>query len=155
MIFSRDLVLFPVSKHFWKGKVSRNRENSKILWIRKVSRNRENSKILWIRKVSRNRKMTKSFVIKKMWLTRGTERPFRCLDLYLLSVSVSWNRENDKILKWSKTVTYRGAPNDLCWSKTVTYRGAPNNLESVWKHENNKILCGPKPSLTGGHRTTF
>ena len=68
------------SKILWIRKVSRNRENSKILWIRKVSRNRENSKILWIRKVSRNRKMTKSFVIKKTWLTRGTERPFRCLD---------------------------------------------------------------------------
>ena len=61
--------------------MSRNRENSKILWIRKVSRNRENSKILWIRKVSRNGKTAKSLVMEKISLTRGTERPFRCLDL--------------------------------------------------------------------------
>ena len=45
-----------------------------------MSRNRESSKILWIQKVSWNRKMTKSLVITKTCLTRGTERPFRCLD---------------------------------------------------------------------------
>ena len=35
-------------------------------------------------------------------------------------------QENDKILKWSKNVPHRGAPNDL---------------KSVWKQENDKILC--------------
>ena len=75
-----------------------------------------------------------------------------CFQTLLKRESV-WKQENDKILCWSKTVTYRGAPNDLesvwkqennkilCWSKTVTYRGAPNDLESVWKQENDKILC--------------
>ena len=30
-------------------------------------------------------------------------------------------------------------------------RGAPNDLESVWKQENDKILCDPKASHTGGN----
>ena len=39
-----------------------------------------NNKIPWIRKVSGNRKTTKSFESAKTSLTRGAERPFRCLD---------------------------------------------------------------------------
>ena len=95
---------------FLKRESVKKQENDKIPWIRKVSGNRkttksfeyrknletgnwqnplntervwkqENDKILWIRKESGNRKMTKSFAWAKTWLTRGTDRPFRCLDL--------------------------------------------------------------------------
>ena len=84
-------------------------ENDKILWIQKESGNRKltksfeygksletgkwqnplntervwkqgNDKFPWIRKESRNRKMTKPFASAKTSLTRGTDRPFRCLD---------------------------------------------------------------------------
>ena len=68
-LLSRDFVISPVYRHFLDSKVSRKRENSKILWTRKMSRNRENSKIL---------------LIQKTWITRGTNRPFRCLEGILL-----------------------------------------------------------------------
>ena len=61
MIFLEDLVVFPVSRNFWKVKVSGNRENSKILWISEVSRNRENSEILSIRKCPETGKTAKFF----------------------------------------------------------------------------------------------
>ena len=98
MIF-KGLGYFSVSGHFWIQKLSINRRNEQILWAKslfsrdfvispvyrhfldsKVSRKRENSKILWTRKMSRNREHSKILLIQKTWLTRGANRPFRCLD---------------------------------------------------------------------------
>ena len=99
MIFSMDLVVFPVSRHFWKVKVSGNRETPKSLeYGKRLETGKKqnplntksvwkqgNSKILWIRNMSRNRENSKILLIQKTWrtdgLTRGPDRPFRCLDL--------------------------------------------------------------------------
>ena len=48
-----------------------------------------NNKIPWIRKVSGNRKTTKSFESAKTSLTRGAERPFRCLDIFRCALDLS------------------------------------------------------------------
>ena len=59
-----------------------------------------NNKIPWIRKVSGNRKTTKSFESAKTSLTRGAERPFRCLDR---TGKTSKSLEYEKCLKTGKT----------------------------------------------------
>ena len=90
----RIWLFFSVSRHFWKFKVSWNRETTKSLEYRKCLetgkrqnplntenvQKQGNDKIPWIRKVPGNRKTTKSFAWAKTSLTRGAERPFRCLD---------------------------------------------------------------------------
>ena len=93
--FLKGFSCFSCFQHFWKVKVSENRETPKSLEYgkrpeigkRQNPLNTEsvqkqgNNKIPWIRKVSGNRKTTKSFESAKTSLTRGAERPFRCLDL--------------------------------------------------------------------------
>ena len=81
MIFWKDLVVFPVSKLkcLETGKRQNPLNTESSLNMESVWK-QENYKILWIRKEAGNRKMTKSFSWAKTWLTRGTDRPFRCLD---------------------------------------------------------------------------
>ena len=175
MIFSMDLVVFPVSRHFWKLKVSGKSETTKSLEYgkcpetgkRKNSLNTEsvwkqgNSKILWTQKMSGNRENRKILLVQKTWLTRGTIRPFRCLDSYSNSFSLQTklkttsfmqpqNKPNDMGVTDSgkqqnrlhqQKRDSRGAPTDIGYGKCPETRKWQNplNTKSVWKHENDKI----------------
>ena len=43
-----------------------------------------------------------------------------------------WKQENDKILCWSKTVTYRGAPNDLLKKEKDTFTPAQGEVHDIF-----------------------
>ena len=78
-----DLVVSPVSGHFWFRKVSWNRTNDSCQAPneRCKKRNSWGAQVRvteqWTWKMSRSRKATKSFVIQKTWQTK---QPSRCLE---------------------------------------------------------------------------
>ena len=89
-----------------------------------------NSKILWTQKMSGNRKMTKSFVCQKKCLTRVTEQPFRCLDVFLFKFVFTSNKAKDNIFcattkqtEWHGGHWFRETTKSFASAKTWLTRG--------------------------------
>ena len=116
-------------------KVSGNSRNNKIFeYGKKMSGNSRTNKIFeYGKKVSGNRKTTKSF---------------------------GYRGKTTKLFVGQKKCDKQGAPNDTgvtdCGKCLETgKRQNPLNTESVWKQENDKILCMSKNVTDAEHRTTF